>query len=143
MVLRCLSVARKDNSTGFPTGLTCRSKNLDPTGRSTRPVSISAPKCAVAPGLSRVIYSNDPNCHKIKLKTFLVSFTNTAQNATNFAKDLFFFSPLIQYSTCGELRKVSSHSQTLRTSLNTLHCAMRKTNLFESPIMLKKGETCI
>ena len=41
-VLRCLLVARKENSTGFSTGLTGQSKNLDPTGRSTRPVSISA-----------------------------------------------------------------------------------------------------
>ena len=45
LVLRCLLVARKENSTGFSTGLTGRSKNLDPTGnptgRSTRPVSIS------------------------------------------------------------------------------------------------------
>ena len=48
LVLRCLLVARKENSTGFSTGLTGRSKNLDPTGnptgrcRLTRPVSISA-----------------------------------------------------------------------------------------------------
>ena len=49
MVHRCLLVVRKENSTGFSTGLTGRSKNLDPTGnptgnptgRSTRPVSIS------------------------------------------------------------------------------------------------------
>ena len=44
-MLKCLLVARKENSTGFSTGLTGRSKNLDPTGnptgRSTRPVSIS------------------------------------------------------------------------------------------------------
>ena len=32
LVLRCLLVARKENSTGFSTGLTGRSKNLDPTG---------------------------------------------------------------------------------------------------------------
>ena len=46
LVLRCLLVARKENSNGFSTGLTGRSKNLDPTGnptgRSIRPVSISA-----------------------------------------------------------------------------------------------------
>ena len=44
LVLRCLLVARKENSTGFSTGLTGRSKNLDPTGnptgRSTRPVPV-------------------------------------------------------------------------------------------------------
>ena len=34
-------VARKENLIVFLTGLTVRSKNLDPTGRSTRPVSIS------------------------------------------------------------------------------------------------------
>ena len=44
LVLRCLLVARKENSTGFSTGLTGRSKNLDPTGRSTQPVSISGPR---------------------------------------------------------------------------------------------------
>ena len=32
LVLRCLLVARKENLTGFSTGLTGRSKNLDPTG---------------------------------------------------------------------------------------------------------------
>ena len=46
LVLRCLLVAKKENLTGVSTGLTGRSKNLDPTGnptgRSTRPVSISA-----------------------------------------------------------------------------------------------------
>ena len=31
LVLRCLLVVRKENSTGFSTGLTGRSKNLDPT----------------------------------------------------------------------------------------------------------------
>ena len=41
LVLRCLLVPKKENLTGFSTGLTGRSKNLDPTGRSTRPVSIS------------------------------------------------------------------------------------------------------
>ena len=41
LVLRCLLVARKENSTGFSTGLIGRLKNHDPTGRSTRPVSIS------------------------------------------------------------------------------------------------------
>ena len=51
LVLRCLLVARKENSTDFLTGLTGRLKNLDrpatrPAGRpdrcrSTRPVSIS------------------------------------------------------------------------------------------------------
>ena len=35
LVLRCLLVARKDNWTGFSTGLTGRSKNLDPTGNPT------------------------------------------------------------------------------------------------------------
>ena len=53
LLLRCFLVARKDNLTGVSTGLTGRSKNLDPTGnrlagrpdrcQSTRPVSISAP----------------------------------------------------------------------------------------------------
>ena len=32
LVLICLLVARKENLTGFSTGLTGRSKNLDPTG---------------------------------------------------------------------------------------------------------------
>ena len=45
-VRACLLDARKENLTGVSTGLTGRSKNLDPTGnpigRSTRPVSISA-----------------------------------------------------------------------------------------------------
>ena len=45
VLIRCLLVARKENLTGFSTGLTNRSKNLDRTGnltgRSTRPVSIS------------------------------------------------------------------------------------------------------
>ena len=44
LVPRCLLVARKENSTGFSTGLTGRSKNLDPTinptGRSSRPVPV-------------------------------------------------------------------------------------------------------
>ena len=48
LVLKCLLVARKDNLTGFSTGLTGRSKNLDPTGkptgRSTQPVPID-PTC--------------------------------------------------------------------------------------------------
>ena len=35
LVLRSLLVARKENSTGFSTGLTGRSKNLDPTGNPT------------------------------------------------------------------------------------------------------------
>ena len=35
LVLRCILVARKDNLTGFSTGLTNRSKNLDPTGNPT------------------------------------------------------------------------------------------------------------
>ena len=43
-VLKCLLVARKDNLTGFSTGSTGRSKNLDPTGNpiglSTRPVPV-------------------------------------------------------------------------------------------------------
>ena len=43
--LRCLLGARKENSTSFSTGLTGRSKILDPngnpSGRTTRPVSIS------------------------------------------------------------------------------------------------------
>ena len=42
-MLTCLLVARKDNLTGFSTGLTGRLKNLDPTGnppgRSTRPAT--------------------------------------------------------------------------------------------------------
>ena len=41
LVLRCRLVARKKNLTGVSTGLTGRSTNLDPTGRSTRPVTIS------------------------------------------------------------------------------------------------------
>ena len=44
LVFRCLLVARKANLTGISTGLTGRSKNLDPTGnptgRSTRPVPV-------------------------------------------------------------------------------------------------------
>ena len=48
LVFRCILVARKENFTGISTGLTGRSKNLDPTGnptcRSTRPVSISGSK---------------------------------------------------------------------------------------------------
>ena len=44
LVLKYFLVARKENLTGVSTGLTGRSKNLDPTvnptGRSTRPVSI-------------------------------------------------------------------------------------------------------
>ena len=40
LVFRCLLVARKDNLTGISTGLTGRSKNLDPTGRSNRPVPV-------------------------------------------------------------------------------------------------------
>ena len=47
LVPRCLLVARKENLISFSTGLTGLSKNLDPTGnptgRSTRPVSISGP----------------------------------------------------------------------------------------------------
>ena len=35
MVLKCLLVARNENSTGFSTGLTGRSKNLDLTGNPT------------------------------------------------------------------------------------------------------------
>ena len=35
LVFRCLLVARKKNLTGFSTGLTGRSKNLDPTGNPT------------------------------------------------------------------------------------------------------------
>ena len=40
LVLRCLLVARKENLTGVSTGLTGRSKNLDPTsaGQPNRPV---------------------------------------------------------------------------------------------------------
>ena len=44
LVPRCLLVARKENLTGFSTGLTGRSKNLgptgNPTGRSTRTVLV-------------------------------------------------------------------------------------------------------
>ena len=40
LVRRFLLVARKDNLTGISTGLTGRSKNLDPTGRSTRLVPV-------------------------------------------------------------------------------------------------------
>ena len=35
LVLRCLLVARKENLTGVSTGLTGRSKNLDPNGNPT------------------------------------------------------------------------------------------------------------
>ena len=35
LVFRCLLVARKHNLTGISTGLTGRSKNLDPTGNPT------------------------------------------------------------------------------------------------------------
>ena len=45
-MLRCLLVARKENLTNVSTGLTGRSKNLDPTsnptGRSTRPVPVNS-----------------------------------------------------------------------------------------------------
>ena len=34
-MLKCLFVARKENLTGVSTGLTGRSKNLDPTGNPT------------------------------------------------------------------------------------------------------------
>ena len=44
LVVRRLLVAKNENLTGFSTGLTGRSKNLDPTGnptgRSTRPVPV-------------------------------------------------------------------------------------------------------
>ena len=40
LVRRFFLVARKDNLTGISTGLTGRSKNLDPTGRLTRPVPV-------------------------------------------------------------------------------------------------------
>ena len=43
LVLKCLLLARKEKLTGILTGLTGQSKNLDPIGRSTRPISISAP----------------------------------------------------------------------------------------------------
>ena len=35
LVLRCLLVPKKENLSGFSTGLTGRSKNLDPTGNPT------------------------------------------------------------------------------------------------------------
>ena len=35
LVFRCLLVAKKENLTGISTGLTGRSKNLDPTGNPT------------------------------------------------------------------------------------------------------------
>ena len=41
LVLTCFLAAGKNNLTGFSTGLTGRSKNFDPTDRSTRPVSSS------------------------------------------------------------------------------------------------------
>ena len=44
LVLRCLLVAKKEILTGILTDLTGWSKSLDQTGRSTRPVSISASK---------------------------------------------------------------------------------------------------
>ena len=43
LVLRCLLVARKKNLTGFSTGLTGRSKNLDPTGNPTGRSTQSVP----------------------------------------------------------------------------------------------------
>ena len=47
LVLRRLLIAKNENLTSLSTGLTGRSKNLDPTGnptgRSTQPVSISGP----------------------------------------------------------------------------------------------------
>ena len=63
LVLRCLLVARKENLTGISTGLTGRSKNLDPTGnptsRSTRPVSISD---------TRTVLFRNNSCHERYLK---------------------------------------------------------------------------
>ena len=40
LMLRCHLVARKENLTGVSTSLTGRSKNLDPIGRSNRPVPV-------------------------------------------------------------------------------------------------------
>ena len=68
LVLRCLLVARKENSTGFSTGLTDRSKNLDPTGRSTRPVSISGPTCLLAKQLGEVITRGGVEDTKLEAK---------------------------------------------------------------------------
>ena len=72
LVLRCLLVARKENSTGFSTGLTGRSKNLDPTGnptdRSARPVPVdptgfhlcTEPKRVFQPTKNLYGFQNDP-----------------------------------------------------------------------------------
>ena len=50
LVLRGLLVARKENLTGFSTGLTGRSKNLDPTGNPTgNPIGRSNPSVPVDP----------------------------------------------------------------------------------------------
>ena len=57
LMLRCLLVGRKENLTGFSTGLTGRSKNLDPTGnptgRSTRPVPVDPTSFHLWPGAPR------------------------------------------------------------------------------------------
>ena len=63
LVLRCLLVARKENSTSFSTGLTGRSKNLDPTGNptgwSTRPAGrpYRFPSLVLVHGKHRNVYN--------------------------------------------------------------------------------------
>ena len=85
-MIRCLLVARKEDLTGVSTGLTGRSKNLDPTGlstqwvtglagrrdrcRSTGPVSISA-----------VDIKNKLDLTKIGSATMRVSLKQALQNS--------------------------------------------------------------
>ena len=68
LVLRCLLVAKKENSTGFSTGLTGRSKNLDPTGnptgRSTRPVPVDP--------IGSISACNAVGSHDLKLSKLLI-----------------------------------------------------------------------
>ena len=80
LVLRCLLVARKENSTGFSTCLTAWSKNLDPTGRSTRPVSISGIQCLNM--YSRMYYIVQ------SLKCFQGKFTQVFRELTSLFKQL-------------------------------------------------------
>ena len=62
LMLRCFLVARKDNLTGVLTGLTGRSKNLDPTGnptgRSTQPVPVYLIGFHLCPVHSHYIFSD-------------------------------------------------------------------------------------
>ena len=90
LVLRCILVARKENLTGFSTGLTGRSKNLDPTGKptgwSTRPVSISDPdqlqiKTKIIPMLTR--FSENKKC---SCEYFWIYLHDESNNTSNFCK---------------------------------------------------------